>query len=74
MAQTNKPENSYSSALPQMKRQLHGKEKRQRTSGVGGESEDQACQLFLRQSWHWVNLACWQRQARQHLSIHPETS
>ena len=42
------------------------------TSGADGENEDQAYQLFQQHSLHWEDLVCWQIQAKQHPSIHPE--
>lgn len=42
------------------------------TSDVGGENEGPACQLSLQHSLHLEDPACWQKQAEQHPSTHPE--
>lgn len=42
------------------------------TSGADGGNEDRACQLFRLRSWHWEDLVCWQRLAKQHLAAHPK--
>lgn len=46
---------------------------RENTSDVGGGNEDQACQLSLQHSLHLEDLVCWQIQAKQPPSVHPET-